>query len=290
MSGSLAASDATPRRVLVTGARGRLGRSLAAVLAADPPASWAPSWAARSWSGAAERPAGDILEIDLADAAAIEPGIAAVRPAVIVHLGAYLPHAGGDAALAHRVNVEATRILADAAARHGVERIVFASSAAVYGDSRPRALREDDDLGPASVYGETKADAEAALADSGVPTMLLRIFNVHGDRFSDSLVTRLRSATPDAPVRLHGWSRFVRDYVHGDDVARALVRAAEVPGVTGAVPLNIASGEPLSNEALVARLERDGPVPHVRDGDAESWSWADTSAAERALGVTASRL
>lgn len=290
MSESLAASDAAPSRVLVTGARGRLGRSLAAVLASDPRASWTPTWSARSWSGAAERPAGEILELDLADAATIELAVAAARPAVIVHLGAYLPHAGGDAALAHRVNVEATRILADAAARHGVERIVFASSAAVYGDTRPRALREDDDLGPASVYGENKAAAEAALVDSGVPTMLLRIFNVYGERFSDSLVTRLRSATADAPVRLHGWSRFVRDYVHGDDVAHSLVRAAELPGVTGAVPLNIASGEPLSNEALVARLERGGSAHHVRDGDAASWSWADTSAAERVLGVTASRL
>jgi len=82
-------------------------------------------------------------------------------------------------------NVVGTMVLLDAMARHGVKRIVFSSSATVYGMSEEMPLTEDSPLGPINPYGRTKLMVEqilgdAAAADPAWRAMLLRYFNPVG--------------------------------------------------------------------------------------------------------------
>jgi UDP-glucose 4-epimerase len=92
----------------------------------------------------------------------------------------------------------------------------------------------------------------------------------------DSLVARLQVATSDAPARLSGLDRFVRDYVHIDDVARAFLAAAESTA-TGFRILNVGSAIARSNRDLLDALP-EARQPFVVVGpDLESYSCADTS-------------
>ena len=273
----------TPR-VLVTGASGRIGRVVVPLLRE------------RFDVVAAGRRASDGIdaELDLADAASIRLAVAAARPDVVLNLGGVVGAASAvDAALTERVNVGGAVALAEEAREAGASLFVQASTAAVYGTDVDGLLDEDTPLGGRGQYAESKRAAEVGVASASRPgftTVSARIFNVWGDAFPDSLVTRLAHSRTEGTVELHGWSRFVRDYIHVDDVASAI--AAIVAADPGVLPgaLNVASGEGTSNEALVALLREAGMQPAYRvTGDAASWSRADVARLRR-LGVSPSSL
>lgn len=103
--------------------------------------------------------------VDLLDDAGVRDLVAATRPAVILHCAALASHeqCEEDPALAARVNVDATRTLAEAAAGIGA-RFVYVSTDAVF-DGQRGGYREEDPPRPFSVYGQTKLRGEqAALA------------------------------------------------------------------------------------------------------------------------------
>jgi UDP-glucose 4-epimerase len=154
------------------------------------------------------------------------------------------------------------------AERIGVERFVLASSAAVYGEQGAVHLREDAPLDGSSVYARSKIAAEEILEDSGIPhAVSLRIFNVWGPEFDSSLVERLRRSEADHPITLTGWTEFVRDYVHADDVAEAIGLAVTSPASFRG-PVNVGTGEGTSTAELVRRLEVSHPVSYrVVDGE-----------------------
>lgn len=140
----------------------------------------------------------------------------------------------------------------------GVERMVFASSGAVYGTSSSTPHRESEALRPHGPYARLKATSEenvAAMRESGAfPGLALafRIFNVYGPGFTNSLVNRLvEGAQPPPSVFVS--KRFVRDYIHGGDVARAI--AAAIGGATLSTPvLNLGTGVGTSNTELLSML------------------------------------
>ena len=87
-------------------------------------------------------------------------------------------------------------------------------------------------------------------------------------------------------MELHGWTRFVRDYIHVDDVAGALAGVAAADAAALPPAVNVATGEGTSNEELVAVLHQAGITPVYRvTGDAAGWSRGDVTRL-RALGVT----
>lgn len=276
-------------RVLVTGAAGRIGRRVVAQLAD-----------ARVETIAVDsrplvpRPATRVLSIKLlGDPALLDRLLGAVRPDVVVHLAA-LAGSGCEqrAEEAHERNVRFTADLAWAAAAHGVARFVFSSSSAVYHQENLAPTREDENVDPRSVYGQTKLDAEAALTELApawdTAFRTLRIFNVYGAGMDASLCERLSRSIPAQPIRLSGWQNFYRDYLHVDEVARALVLAAgaDRPGGTHEV-FNVGSGVARSTADLVAELERRGLQPAYErpsESDAPSYSWADVGRAADAIG------
>jgi nucleoside-diphosphate-sugar epimerase len=103
---------------------------------------------------------------------------------IVYHLARAKGHGARPMSEVKAVNVGGTSNIARAATRAGVQRIVHASSAAVYG-SRPKQtpVSEDDALDPDSPYARSKAEGEAALRkDAGVPFVIARITSVLGPR------------------------------------------------------------------------------------------------------------
>lgn len=195
----------------------------------------------------------------------------ATRPDAIVHLAALVSvqESIADPELNFRLNVAATHTVGAAARVAGVKRLVFASSASVYGDVAP-PLHEESPRAPISPYGGGKLASEDLLlcyaASFGFTARCLRYFNVFGPRqdprspysgvisiFADKFRAGLRPT-------VFGDGEQTRDFISVSDVARANVLAATRPtGASGA--FNICSGKPTSLNRLIEVLRRI--VPHA---------------------------
>lgn len=275
-------------KVMVTGASSPIGRAVTAALR--------PDHEVIAVVGPRRTPnADDERRVDLADAHPFIDLLLTERPEAVIHLASVTGAAcGKDPALARSVNVDATRALADTASMAGVRRIVFASSAAVYGDRRNKALVETDAPDPRSLYGETKLEAEQVLAEAAVAgdvdVATYRIFNVYGAGLDSSLVNRLSAVDADHRIELHGPDDFIRDYVDVRDVATSLRSSISLQLPARQVLVNLGSGVPTSNARLLRLLDassRSGvrivPAP-------ASFSWADVTRFRRFHGFVPSDL
>ena len=139
-----------------------------------------------------------------------------------------------------------------AAADHGVERLVFASSASVYGDPKKLPMHEDDELSPLTPYCISKRTGEDLLGyyqrRSNLSWIALRFFNVYGPgqkttayytSVINHFVNRLRNG--EAPV-IDGKGEQSMDFIHVHDIARAAVLALEADPAKANVPVNIGTG------------------------------------------------
>ncbi|MBR0679960.1 NAD-dependent epimerase/dehydratase family protein [Roseomonas eburnea] len=162
-----------------------------------------------------------------------------------------------------------TLSLLDAARRHEGLRIIFPSSGGtVYAErGARRPHREEDPCLPRSPYAIQKLAAEhyiqALCADGGVSARILRISTAYGWRavpgaLQGFIGIALASAVRGEPVRLVGDPANVRDFVHRDDVAEALLLATNRPLAMGQVEvLNIGSCVGTSVREVLAMIERE---------------------------------
>ena len=196
----------------------------------------------------------------------------------VIHLAgkSIVPESIEHPDLYERVNVEGGIRLLDAMREHGVNRIVFSSTAAVYDPGAPMPLREDSPLGPSNPYGETKLRFERELASRAergeLRYVALRYFNVagasidHGEdhREETHLIPRLLDAARGArgAVPIHGTDyatddgTAVRDYVHVVDVADAHLRAVRHLEQDGeSATLNLGSERGASVREVIRAVE-----------------------------------
>lgn len=137
-----------------------------------------------------------------------------------------------------------------AAADHGVRRLVFASSASVYGDPKKLPMHEDDELNPLTPYCISKRAGEDLLGfyqrTKGLHWIALRFFNVYGPgqkttayytSVINHFVNRLRNGQP--PI-IDGKGEQSMDFIHVHDIAASVVAALEAE--MGNVPINIGTG------------------------------------------------
>jgi len=165
----------------------------------------------------------------------------------IVHLAALVsvPISVANPGLTEEVNVEGTKNIFQAARELGVRRVVYASSAAVYGNEPSVPKSEGSILKPESPYAASKLENERSAVVSGISTMGLRFFNVYGPGQTGShayasVIPRWMEAVRDGrEITVYGDGSQTRDFVHVSDVASAVLAAlsSKEQGV-----VNVASG------------------------------------------------
>ncbi|MCB0002575.1 MAG: NAD-dependent epimerase/dehydratase family protein [Anaerolineae bacterium] len=196
------------------------------------------------------------------------------------------------------VNVGGTVALLTAVRDVGVPRVVLTSSASVYGNQPGQPVHETMQPSPKSPYAITKIAAEHYLFMLGrlynCDAVALRVFNAYGPgqrippAHAPVVPLFLRRALTGGSLVVHGNGSQTRDFVHIDDVVRALTAAASVPEVDGQV-INIGSGQETSIQDL-ARVVGSvaGRAPSIIYNESQSPGVArlvaDISLARRLLG------
>lgn len=206
-------------------------------------------------------------ELDITREGDLDRLIGARHPVAIIHLAALVsvPESLSDPALNFQLNVAATQSIAELARRHAIPRVVFASSAAVYGDGEDIPLREEAPTRPISPYGGAKLASESILlahaAAFGFTVRCHRYFNVFGPRQDPrspySGVISLFCAKMQAGVapQIYGDGEQSRDFISVHDVARANVLAATAPGLSSGVA-NVCTGTATSLNQLAVALRK----------------------------------
>jgi UDP-glucose 4-epimerase len=285
-------------RILVTGGAGFIGSHLVDALLARGDEVTLVDHLRRSlrpWVGEALRQGAQLHAADVRDLGSVRDAFAAARPEVVMHLAAQVDvrRSVADPAYDAQVNVAGTVSVLEAARSVAARRILFASTAAAYGDPERIPTPEDDPIAPLSPYGTSKAAAEWYLRQyarlHGLSTLSLRMSNVYGPRQDPRgeagvVAIFAGASTAGERVTVFGDGLQTRDYIYVGDVVRAWIAAAE-SDASGA--LNVATGA----EVSLLRLVDEIGVPHdlapARAGEVAR-SCLDPSRAERLLGWRAS--
>jgi UDP-glucose 4-epimerase len=249
--------------VLVTGGAGYIGSVIAARLLARGHAVTVYDDLSRGHLAAV--PAGAaFVEGDIRDRSRVQAALLDERCDAIVHMAA-LAEVGESVAQPeryHDVNVNGTAAVIAAAAAAAVGRLVFSSTAAVYGEPRRTPIDEDDELAPTNPYGAGKLAAERLLEEARQAGRLaftaLRYFNACGadaprgedhDPETHLIPLALSAARDGTALRVFGGDyptpdgTCVRDYVHVADLSDAHILALEaLPEVQGAFNLGTGRG------------------------------------------------
>ncbi|WP_406815462.1 sugar epimerase family protein [Mycobacterium sp. M23085] len=229
-------------RIAVTGASGVLGRGLAArLLSAGHDVVGLARHRPDSWASAA-----DFVAADIRDAAAVTRALAGAD--VVAHC-AWVRATGRDGRISSQVNLDGTANVLAATADSGAARIVFPSSAHVYGGG-DTTRSESDAVAPVSVGGLHAARVEDMLAAADVESVVIRSALVVG-RGVDNWVRRVLAA----PAFPRGADDRPLQVIHLDDALRALLRAVVDPAtVTG--PVNLAASATTTFRQIAAVLRR----------------------------------
>jgi nucleoside-diphosphate-sugar epimerase len=211
-----------------------------------------------------------MLTGDIADLHAVEVALDEAGATHLIHLaGLQVPFCKADPPLGARVNVVGTVNVFEAAKRRGLPRVVYASSAAVYGigEEYPEGpLAHDAPLRPRTHYGGYKQANEGTARvywqDDGITSIGLRPYVVYGpgrdQGLTSSPTTAMLAATLGQPYQIPFGGRF--DMQFADDVAQAFIRAARVP-FDGADVFNL-RGSVVHVSEIVAAIE--AAVPGMR--------------------------
>ncbi len=233
------------RVALVTGATGMVGPR---VLDAFRQAGFAVRTLSNTPPDSGSVPADvEVRTGEISDAATVRDAVEGV--AVVVHLAALLHIPDPPASLRdayERTNVGGTRAVVEASLAAGVERVVFFSTIAVYGEATGDVLTEDSPVRPATLYARTKAEAErivlAARTAGGTPMgVVLRPGSVYGARVKGNYRRLVRALARRRFVPIGAGSNR-RAMVYDKDVADAAVLAATHPAAAGRI-YNVSDGE-----------------------------------------------
>jgi len=215
---------------------------------------------------------------DLADQRALKDAMTRYAIDAVMHMAAetVVAYSVSDPSRYFHNNVLGGINLLEAMRAQGVKRIVFSSSAAVYGEPARTPIKEEDTKDPVNSYGETKLIFEQTLRwygrAYGIQHVSMRYFNVAGasERLGEDhrpethLIPNVLKAALDPAVRLQIFGSdyptkdgsCVRDYVHVKDIAQAHELALVALDRLSGEAFNLGSGVGYSNLEVVAAARR----------------------------------
>ncbi len=265
--------------ILVTGGAGYIGSHVCKALAR---AGYLPVVYDNLSNGHREAVRWGPLEVgDLEDEARLAACLAGHRPDGVVHLAGFI--AAGESVVApakyYGNNLRGFLTLLDGMRRYGVERIVFSSTAAVYGAPRSVPIKETAPVRPVNPYGHSKAMCEQILQDYavayGIRSISLRYFNAAGADPDGELGECHEPETHLIPLVLEAAAGLrngidvygdgyptrdgtcVRDYVHVADLATAHVLALRKMKTAAVVAAyNLGNGEGFTVLEVIGAAER----------------------------------
>jgi len=240
----------------------------------------------------------EVIEGDIRDYETLEKAVTGVER--VIHLAAMssVPWSVDDPEAAHHMNATGTLHVLKASRDHGVQRVVLASTSAIYGENPVQPKREEMIPEPESPYAATKLAGEhyCRIFSTlyGLETVALRYFNVYGKRQDPAshysavipkFITRMLSNSN--PV-IYGDGEQTRDFVFVEDCNRANIKASFTEGISGEF-FNIGSGMNISVNELfntirdITGAKLEPLYEDARKGDVRE-SLSDISKARRHLG------
>lgn len=164
-----------------------------------------------------------------------------------------------------RVNIQGTLLLLELMRKAKVKRLVYASSASVYGNPTKIPEKETDPNFPLSPYGVSKLAAERYIIAYHhlyhLPVVALRYFNVYGPRqrwdslYGGVVSIFLYNALRNKPLPIYGDGKQTRDFTYIDDVVKASLESFRAKDILGKV-INVASGKEYSIEMLAKIVKK----------------------------------
>ena len=230
-----------------------------------------------------DNPRVELIEGDVADAANVAR--AAMGCQAVVHLAAVasVQASVDDPVKTHQSNFIGTLNVCEAMRQAGIKRVIFASSAAVYGNNGEGAsIGEDTPKAPLTPYASDKLASEHYLdfyrRQHGLEPVVFRFFNIFGPRqdpsspYSGVISIFAERAEKGLPISVFGDGEQTRDFFYVADLAGILVQALEQPVVQeGAVNVGLNATTSL-NQLLTALSDVLGDLPAIthlpaRSGD-----------------------
>jgi len=239
----------------------------------------------------------EFIKGDIRDTALVKKSVDGVG--FVVHLAAIIsvPFSVENPDLTFDVNIQGTHNLLVAATEKNVEKFVFISSCAVYGDPESKPVTEKTKTSPISPYAESKLIAERYCLSynqsNQLKTVVLRFFNVYGPRqsmnaYSGVITIFINKVKQKQPLIIYGDGSQTRDFVNVRDIVDAILVAMKNQKAEGEI-FNIGSGKSTSINELAKTVLELGNVDleikyeKHRAGDIEH-SLADITKAKKLLG------
>ncbi len=262
--------------ILVTGGAGFIGSNLIdALVARDYPVRVLDNLSTGKRSNLPDDPSVELIVGDVADAQTMRSAVQGCR--AVVHLAAVasVQASVDDPVGTHQSNLVGTLNLCEAMRETGVRRVVFASSAAIYGNNgEGQPIDEDTPKAPLTPYAADKLASEHYLdfyrRQHGLEPAVFRFFNIYGPRqdpsspYSGVISIFTERAQKGLPIAVYGDGQQTRDFLYVGDLVELLLQALELPVVeVGAVNVGLNQATSL-NQLLDAVGDVLGGLPEVR--------------------------
>jgi UDP-glucose 4-epimerase len=217
---------------------------------------------------------------------------------VVFHLAAKIRVEEGEREpeLYKKVNIEGTLNLINKCAEKNIKKLVFASTAAVYGDPEDYPVNEKSRVNPVNVYGATKLeidqDLEKNATSLGISSICFRFFNIGGalqtkkgnwlkikHEGATHLIPSILHSSTEKPLLIFGndWATrdgtAVRDYIHVCDIASALFKSINYLSLPGNVVINLGTAKGYTVLEIINQAEEvlskniNYKIVGRRDGD-----------------------
>ena len=246
------------KKILVTGGAGMIGSNITKRLSArgheltilDDLSAYPFDYA--HVFGSAHLPNTTLIQKSILDATALESAMTGVD--AVIHAAAYADV--GACVRNHdidfEINVRGTDMVLESALKHGIKKLVFVSSASVYGENTTGVFTETDPAFPISTYGNSKlwGERQSVLFNDlyGMPTAAVRYFSVYGSpqvpkegSHSWCVAIFAMLALKKKPITIFGDGSQVRDFTHVSDIADATIRALDRSEANGKI-MNVGTG------------------------------------------------